>query len=140
MRPLSTSLEDYLEAIYSLRDARASARAVDISRRLGLSKPSVNAAVKALAARGLLRQEPYGRIILSPRGLKAGEAVARKHDLLKDFFTEVLGLPAAEAEKDACRAEHALSRGALRRLGALGAYLKAPVRRRLVAAALKEAA
>lgn len=134
MKELTTSLEDYLEAIYEL-SCEGPARAVEISRRLGLSKPSVNAAVKTLAARGLLNYEPYGLLRLTPAGLKAGAEVARSHALLKDFFTSILDLRQGEAETDACRAEHALSPKALARIGKLALFLKAPARRRLLAAA-----
>ncbi len=135
MTDLSTSLEDYLEAVYTLSRADGAARASAVSRLLGVSKPSVNCAIKALAARGLLEHERYGLIRMTPAGLKAGSEIARRHLLLKDFFTSILALAPATAERDACRAEHALSREALRRVGALALFLKAPARRRMLAAA-----
>lgn len=128
-KTLSPSLEDYLEAAYALSLRDGSARACDISRLLKVSKPSVNSAVKTLAARGLLSQERYGAIRLSPEGLRAGAEITGRHATLKDFFIEVLDLPAAQAERDACKAEHALSPEALRRVGALTLFLKAPARR-----------
>ncbi|HNW45109.1 MAG TPA: metal-dependent transcriptional regulator [Elusimicrobiales bacterium] len=140
MKELSTSLEDYLEAVYTLSRQAGSARACDVSRQLGVTKPSVNSAIKALAARGLLDYERYGCIRMSARGLKAGAEIAGRHQLLKDFFTSILALPAAAAERDACRAEHALSREALRRVGALALFLKAPARGALLAAVRAAAA
>ncbi|HBA59691.1 MAG TPA: hypothetical protein DCZ92_02485 [Elusimicrobia bacterium] len=134
MSELSDSLEDYLEAAWLLGREAGCARACDIGRRLRVSKPSVNSAMKALAARGLIKQERYGSVCLTPRGLKAGAEIAGRHSLLKDFFTSILRLSPAEAEKDACRAEHALGREALRRMGALARFLKSPARKRLLAA------
>lgn len=134
---LSPSLEDYLEAAYTLSRKTGSARACEISRLLKVSKPSVNSAVKTLAARGLLSQERYAAIRLSPAGLRAGAEIAGRHLTLKDFFTEVLAMAPAPAERDACRAEHALSPEALRRLGALAGFLKArPAALRAARAAL----
>ncbi|HAT71428.1 MAG TPA: hypothetical protein DCS63_01255 [Elusimicrobia bacterium] len=135
MRDLSPSLEDYLEAVYALSRAGGVTRAGLVGARLKVSKPSVNAAIKALAARGLLEHEHYGGISLSPRGLKAGAEIAGRHALLKDFFVSILAMPAPRAERDACRAEHALSAEALRRVGALAVFLKTPSRARLLAAA-----
>lgn len=135
MKPLSRSLEDYLEAVYTLSRSDGFARAGRVSAQLKVSKPSVSAAVKALAARGLLEQEPYGYIRLSPAGLKAGAAIAGRHSALKDFFISILGMDAPRAEHDACLAEHALSPGAIGRMAALAAFLKAPARARSLAAA-----
>jgi DtxR family Mn-dependent transcriptional regulator len=135
MKPLSRSLEDYLEAVYTLSRRDGFARASRVSSQLKVSKPSVSSAVKALAARGLLEQEPYGYIRLSPAGLKAGALIAGRHSALKDFFITILGMGAAQAERDACLAEHALSPSAIGRLETLAAFLKAPARSRALTAA-----
>lgn len=135
MKNLSTSLEDYLEAAYTLGLKDGFSRACGISRLLKVSKPSVNAAVKGLAARGLLKYERYGYIRLTAAGLKAGAEISGRHLLLKDFFISVLAMDDGEAERDACRAEHALSPGALKRVGALAIFLKEPKRRRVLLAA-----
>lgn len=135
MKPLSRSLEDYLEAVYTLSRADGFARSCRVSALLKVSKPSVSSAVKALAARGLLEQEPYGYIRLSPSGLKAGALIAGRHSALKEFFISILGMDAPQAEHDACLAEHALSPGAISRLEALAAFLKTPARARALAAA-----
>lgn len=124
MTQLSTSLEDYLEAIHTLSAREGFTRACRISALLKVSKPSVNSAVKSLAARGLASQERYGSVRLTPAGRRAGAEISARHALLKDFFVSVLGMGAAAAEKDACRAEHALSRDALLRLGRLAVFLK----------------
>lgn len=124
-KPLSPSLEDYLEAVYALCREEGYIKPSAISRRLKVSKPSVNAAVKALASRGLLTYERYGAVSLTPAGEKAGCRIAERHGMLKDFFMTVLGLPSSGAETDACRAEHALGPETLRRIGRLAAFLKA---------------
>lgn len=134
-KQLSPSLEDYLEAAYTLSQKDGSARTSEISRLLKVSKPSVNSAIKILSARGLLSQERYGAIRLSPSGKKAGAEISGRHVTLREFFVEVLGLGPAQAERDACRAEHALSPEALRRVGALTLFLKAPARNALLVAA-----
>lgn len=134
MPPLSTSLEDYLEAVYTL-GGRDGVRASRISALLKVSKPSVSAAMRVLASRGLITQERYGLIRLSPAGTRAGAEIAGRHNLLKDFFVSILGLDEEKAEENACRAEHALSREALGRVGRLSVFLKGPRRGPVLAAA-----
>ena len=47
---LSSSLEDYLEAIYQIVEQSRVARVRDIAARLGVQKPSVTGALRSLAA------------------------------------------------------------------------------------------
>lgn len=129
---LSASLQDYLEAVYVLSREKGFARSRDISLSLKVSMPSVNAAIKNLAARGLLCYERYGYISLTPAGRKSGARIAGHHFFLKDFFMTVLGLSEAEAERDACKAEHALSAATLLKLRALSAFLKSKTHPRLL--------
>ena len=131
---LSDSLQDYLEAVYLLSRGKGFARFRDISRSLKVSMPSVNAAIKNLAARGLITYERYGYISLTTKGERTGAKIAGHHLFLKDFFMTVLGLGAADAERDACKAEHALSSATLLKLRALGGFLKAKSRPRLLSA------
>lgn len=124
MTELSPSLEDYLEAVYTLSREEGFTRACRVSELLKVSSPSVNSAIKGLAVRGLAAQERYGCIRLTAAGRKAGAEISARHALLKDFFVSILGMGETAAEKDACRAEHALSRDALARVGRLAVFLK----------------
>ncbi|MBO4556063.1 MAG: metal-dependent transcriptional regulator [Elusimicrobiales bacterium] len=129
---LSSSLEDYIEAVYMLADKNGETRVIDISRKLGFSKPSVNAAMKTLTAMGLIEHEPYGKITLTEDGRKKGSEVLERHLLLKDFFMSILCLPEKEAESDACRAEHALSEKTLAGLRYINTCLKEPANREIL--------
>lgn len=129
---LSSSLEDYIEAVFMLADKRGETRIIDVSNKLGYSKPSVNAAMKTLAQLGLIEHEPYGKIILTDKGRAKGEEVLARHKLLKDFFMSVLGLSEKQAEVDACKAEHTLSTETLEGLRLLNYVLKEPANRSLL--------
>lgn len=120
---LTSSLEDYLEAIYEI-SKNGEARAIDISKKLRISKPSVNAAVKTLVTKGFISHKPYGKIILSPKGAAAGAEILSRHSLLKDFFISILNMSQDTAEIDACKAEHALSEGSLTGIRSLTTFLK----------------
>ena len=105
---LSASLEDYLEAICNLSGDADGARSKDIAEALGVARSSVTGAVRLLRDKGLANYEPYGRITLTSQGHAAAEDVVRRHDILKSFFANVLGVKAEVAQHAACRAEHAL--------------------------------
>jgi DtxR family transcriptional regulator, Mn-dependent transcriptional regulator len=113
---LSASLEDYLEAIYNLTRQSEVARSKDIADGLGVARPSVTGALRMLAQKGLVSYEPYGFVYLTKVGQVKAAAVARKHDIIKSFFVEVLGVDEESAAEAACRSEHALGKNIVARL------------------------
>ena len=104
---LSASLEDYIEVIYNLIAEKNCARSKDIAAHLGVSGASVTEALRSLASKGLINYAPYEAITLTPQGRQAAQDVVRRHDALKQFFIDVLGIENDLAEKGACRVEHA---------------------------------
>lgn len=106
---ITPSLEDYIEVIYSLGEARDPVRLTDISAALGLTKASVSRAVQTLKAEGLIEHERYGTLMLTQLGLSKAKEVAHRHTLFKRFLTEKLKLADEVAERDACRMEHVVS-------------------------------
>jgi DtxR family Mn-dependent transcriptional regulator len=115
-KTLTSSLEDYLEAIYQLTRENKAARAREISKRLGVSRSSVTGALHALAERDLINYAPYDIATLTPEGEEVAANISHRHLVLKDFFVKVLGVGAAEAEDSACRIEHVVSETILDRL------------------------
>ncbi len=123
LRHLSASLEDYLEAILNLSAGEEVARSKDIAVALNVARPSVTGALKMLAKKDLINYKPYGYVTLTPAGMAAAQKVARKHDILKSFFSDVLGLDDAVAQDAACKAEHALESHIVRRLGDFSEFI-----------------
>ena len=113
---LSASLEDYLEAIYRIVAEKQVARAKDVGRRLKVGRSSVTGALHALADRQLIHYAPYDLVTLTDRGRAVAEGVARRHEVLGDFFVSVLAVDPAEADAAACKLEHAVSENVLSRL------------------------
>jgi len=105
---LSASLEDYLEAIFNIAGTSKIARSKDISELLGVSKSSVTGALRLLKKKGFVNYKPYDYVTLTEDGQTAAAEVVRKHNILKSFFVNVLGVEPDEAQKAACKAEHAL--------------------------------
>ncbi len=91
-----------------MADASGMARSKDIASSLGVARPSVTGALKLLAKKGLVNYRPYGYVTLTQAGGVQAAKVAKKHDVIKSFFTEILGVDGATAQKAACKAEHLL--------------------------------
>lgn len=109
MEPISSSLEDYLEAIFILIQKHPHVRLTDIAEFMGVSKPSVNRAVGNLKEAGLVSHETYGVVSLTAKGKQRAAVVLRRHKLIKRFLTQTLGVEEDIAERDACRMEHVMS-------------------------------
>jgi DtxR family Mn-dependent transcriptional regulator len=105
---LSASLEDYLEAILNVVDTDGVARSKDIAENLSVAKPSVTGALRQLAKKGLVNYKPYGCVTLTASGADLAAKVAKKHDIIKSFFTDILGIDGPVAQQAACKAEHLL--------------------------------
>lgn len=114
-RRLSSSLEDYLEAIFHIEAHKRAARAKDIAQRLRVKASSVTGALRLLAERGLVNYQPYGLITLTPDGLQTARDIVLRHEALYEFFTNVLGMGETAAQQAACGMEHAMSRPVLER-------------------------
>ncbi|MCG8471776.1 MAG: metal-dependent transcriptional regulator, partial [Desulfobacterales bacterium] len=91
-------------------------RAKDIAQKTGVNSSSVTGALRALAEKGYINYAPYDLITLTSKGQKHARDVVRRHEALKDFFTRVLFIDAAEAEETACKMEHSVSRAVLDRI------------------------
>ncbi|HOD52339.1 MAG TPA: metal-dependent transcriptional regulator [Candidatus Hydrogenedentes bacterium] len=113
---LSASLEDYLEAIFHVVEAKQAARVKDIADRLNVNSSSVTSALHALKERNLVNYEPYDIVTLTLRGLQVAAEVVRGHEALRRFFVDVLGIGNEEAEAAACGMEHAMPPLVLERL------------------------
>jgi len=108
-KSLSSNQEDYLETIMLLDDEQNVVRVKDVAARMGVKKPSVVSALKSLAEKGMVEHEHYGYIRLTDAGRKVAEGVYHKHRLLYEFFTRVLDVDEATADRDACFLEHHIS-------------------------------
>jgi DtxR family Mn-dependent transcriptional regulator len=113
---LSASLEDYLEAIFNLANESNIARSKDIAQLLGVSRASVTGALRILKKMDLANYKPYDYITLTKTGRAAAAEIARKHDILKSFFINVIGVESEVAQQAACKAEHTLGPEIISRL------------------------
>jgi Mn-dependent DtxR family transcriptional regulator len=124
MKKLSFTMENYLEAIYELSggNSNSGVRVSDISERLGVTKASVNSAMSTLAEKGLVINERYKEVFLTPTGLERAKMTSKKHRIIQKFFTDILKIDAETADKDACSIEHVISGDSVR---AMEEYMEA---------------
>lgn len=108
-KKITSNIEDYLEAIYQIEEERGVARVNEISKSLKVSYPSTSVILKKLNNMGLVIHERYGYIRLTPDGKRIATDTLGRHNVLSQFFCEVLGVDKEIAEFDACRVEHSVS-------------------------------
>jgi DtxR family transcriptional regulator, Mn-dependent transcriptional regulator len=108
MEKLSSSLEDYLEAVLFASEQNGAARPKDLATRLHVKAASVTGALKQLAEKGLINYAPYELVTLTDEGKVIANQIATKHKALLRFFTNVLGCDPKEVEEFACSMEHSI--------------------------------
>ena len=113
---LSKSMEDYLETVLILSKINGEARISDIAEKLNISKPSVTEAIDKLSQDGYVYKEKYKPVSLTEKGKKLAEEVFCKHNIIKEFLINVVGVNSEVAEEDACKMEHVVSDNTLEKL------------------------
>ena len=106
---LTPNMEDYLEAIYEIDCLKHAVRVKDVSMRLGVTMPSVNNALKNLAAKGLINHNRYEYIELTDDGVDEASRISSRHRVLLTFLRDIIGVEETTAEQEACGIEHILS-------------------------------
>lgn len=112
----SASMENYLQAIFNLQAENKPATVTEISRRLDVKKPSVVYALKELSRQKLVKYKKRRPVALSNQGNRLAANVFRRHEALRRFLIEILGVDPGIAEEDACKMEHFLSPVSLEKL------------------------
>lgn len=105
----SSSVEDYLKAIYSLSRDGGRVSTTELAERLGFAASSASAMVTRLADAGLLDHVPYSGVRLTAEGKRQALRVIRRHRLLETFLVSSLDLSWDEVHVYAEQLEHAAS-------------------------------
>jgi DtxR family transcriptional regulator, Mn-dependent transcriptional regulator len=123
-KPLTPAMENYLEAIYNLDSEKRVVRVKDIAKRLGVKMPTVTNMLKTLNERGLINYERYEFLELTEQGEDVGKEIDRRHHVLRDFLTDILGIDFKKADKEACSMEHAIGPTTMDRLVAFMEFIQ----------------
>lgn len=112
---LTSSMEDYLEAVLVLQQQKGYVRCVDVAELLDVKKPSVSRAVKELSKKKCLIKKDDGTLSLTEQGKQIARQIYEKHQ----FFTKQLmeaGVPKDIAAQDACKLEYVISEISFKKL------------------------
>lgn len=105
-------MDDYLEQIFHLIEEKGYARAVDISKNLGISQASVTNMLQRLDGEGLVKHEKYRGTVLTEAGHKIAKAIVERHQTLTRFL-RLFGLNEETIYRDVEGMEHHVSRETL---------------------------
>ena len=119
----TTREEDYLEVIAELVELKGYATALDISRFMNVSPPSVTKMLQKLDEKKYLEYEKYHGINLTNMGKQVADTIRRKHSTLLEFF-EILNVGKEIANQDTEGLEHHLNPKTIRQLRKYITFLK----------------
>src|SRR5438876_9903483 len=84
-------------------------RSARLADWLGVSRPTVTIGLRRMARDGMVRLTRSKEIELTAAGMKAAEAIVRRHRIMERWLTDALGLDWVTADEEAARLEHAVS-------------------------------
>ena len=116
---ITASIEDYLETIYEQLEKTHKIKAVDIAKKMNISRASVTEALQKLAQKEYLIYEKNHPIELTEKGVEIAKEVMHKHRILCDFFIKIVKIDNDEAEINACRIEHVITQNAFDKISEL---------------------
>ncbi len=108
-RELSPSHEHYLRAIWEVRSRRGYARLTDVAKELGVATATLSVGIRPLEERGMVAHDEARFLVLTPAGERLARGVHHRFTVLRAFLRDVLRVPAAVAEGEACMIEHDIS-------------------------------
>ncbi|MBI3263493.1 MAG: FeoA domain-containing protein [Acidobacteria bacterium] len=115
----STTVENYLKAIYQGQSALAEGQHVpmgQLATALSVVPGTATTMVKALAESGLVSYEPYVGVRLTSAGEKLAVMVLRRHRLVELFLVQVMGMNWTEVHDEAEHLEHVVSDRLIQRI------------------------
>tara|TARA_B100001750_G_scaffold211331_1_gene192488 strand:- start:27 stop:494 length:468 start_codon:yes stop_codon:yes gene_type:complete len=119
----TTREEDYLEVIAELVELKGYATALDISRFMNVSPPSVTKMLQKLDEKKYLEYEKYHGINLTNMGKQVADSIRRRHSTLLEFF-EILNVGKGIANQDTEGLEHHINPKTIRQLRKYITFLK----------------
>lgn len=118
----SSRLEDYLETIFSIEISGAEPTVTVIAEKLALTKGTVVTGIRKLVNVLMLEHEPYGTVRLTEAGRENALKIYRRHEIISNLFTEMLGMEKSQADNLACIMEHEMDEKMEQKILVLGEF------------------
>lgn len=106
---LSATVEEYLETIYNMSMEDEVVIGARLAERFKVSAPTVTEMLKRLVRSGYIEMDNRRHVALTEEGIRAAEAVLRRHRLTERFLVDMLGMQWHQVHEEACRLEHFIS-------------------------------
>ncbi len=119
---LSLTEENYLKTLFLLTSETGGATVNDLSKRLGISMPTVNSMIKKLSEKKLVQYESYKPPVLTAKGKKEAALILRKHRLTEMFLVKQMGFGWDEVHEIAEQVEHIQSQAFFEKMDELLSY------------------
>ena len=126
MERVSLALESYLEAIADIQAQDGAVSPSVLAEKMGCKRSSVTSALQRLAENGLINYHTYRPVTLSQKGKEVIESLDKYHNILQNFFQNILGFDEDYSQKEACKLEHQMSPDIIERIESFVASLKEP--------------
>ena len=105
-KEISSTTEEYLEAIYKLQERNGAAKTTRLAEQLKVALGTITNTIESMEKQSLVIHEPYKGVKLTARGRKMALDVVRRHRLSERLLTDVLRLEWSKAHDAACKLEH----------------------------------
>jgi len=106
---LSSTVEEYLEAIYRLEEKGGSAKTGDLAKELNVALGTITNTIESMEEQNLVTHRPYRGVNLTEKGRTIALDVVRRHRLSERLLTDILRLDWSKAHDAACKLEHAIA-------------------------------
>lgn len=114
--------QDYVEAVADILRRGGVCRVTDLARHMGVSHVTVCRIIARLQAEQLVETEAYRPIRLTSRGARLAAGSRQRHETVLAFL-RAIGVPEADALRDAEGMEHHVGEATLR---AMAAFMQSP--------------
>ncbi len=106
---VSSTIEEYLEAIYRLQERDGAAKTTELAKQLKVAMGTITNTVESLEKQSLVVHQPYKGVKLTAKGRKIALNVVRRHRLSECLLVDILKLEWGKAHDAACKLEHAFA-------------------------------
>lgn len=106
---MNQAAQKYLEAILILSMQQEDVRAIDLARKLQVTRASVCRALKQLEQSNYIQLDIKKCIKLTPQGKEKAQHIYDKQKLIETFLSKVIEVPSDIAQKEASYMKHHIS-------------------------------
>jgi len=108
-KKVSSTIEEYLEAIYRLEEKKGCAKTGDLAKELNVTLGTITNTIESMKKQNFIIHKPYMGVNLTKKGRKIALDVIRRHRLSERLLTDVLHIDWSKAHDAACKLEHAIT-------------------------------